>query len=291
MKKRINALLGQIVLFGALNGPAQALDVQPFDVLPAPSGTAAWTTSLYTAANRTTYFDGEEVGGNLRSSFVGQRLTYFFDILGQPAMVTGVIPYLDLRDGNIAGSALNDTSGMGDTTLAATYWLYSQQETRRHLNISAYVGIPTGEYEHGNSLNPGNNRAFYTLQLGGSYGLGSRWLVESALDVSFYHDNKDVGDAHSVLEQKPTYAAQLWVSYAATPTLSFSAGWGGSWGGDQKLNGISNGFDSDRQQVRAAVSMWVSPTLHVLGQINKDFAVNGGFEANPSFLLRFTKLF
>ncbi|MFK0206388.1 transporter [Agrobacterium sp. NPDC090283] len=291
MRKLKLALSGKFILFCGLAGTANALDIQPYDVLPAPPGTAAWTTYIFYGKSNTAYLNGDEVGGDLKTLSVSQRLTYYFDILGHPALITGIVPYVDLRDANLAGVPLNDTNGIGDTTLAFTYWLYSDTNTNRHLDITAYLGIPTGKYEPVDALNAGSNRTSYALQLNGAYGLGSDWLLEGSMDVSFYRDNTNSGGAGDVLEQDPTYSAQLWLSYAATPQLSFSAGWGGFWGGEQKLNGIANGFDSDRQQLRAAVSWWINPTLQVLGQVNRDFEVKGGFEADTSFLLRISKLF
>ncbi|MGN7712670.1 transporter [Agrobacterium radiobacter] len=291
MRKLQVALLGQLALFSSVVGEAHALDIQPYDVLPAPAGTAAWTTYINYGRSNTAYLDGNEVGGSLRSLSVSERLTYYFDVLGHPALITGIIPYVDLRDGELGGVPLNDTNGIGDTTLAFTYWLYTDPKANRHLDLTAYLGVPTGKYDSGDALNPGSNRTSYALQLNGAYGLGPQWLLEGSIDVSFYRDNTNSGGAGGILEQDPTYSAQLWLSYAATQKLSFSAGWGGSWGGEQKLNGVANGFDADRQQLRAAVSWWINPKLQVLGQINRDFEVKGGFEADTSFLLRISKLF
>lgn len=277
--------------FGLAADRSHAIDMQPYDVLTAPPGTAVWTQYFNFSKSNSAYLNGVEVGGSLQSFAISQRLTYYFDIPDQKALVTGIIPYVDLRDGSLAGVPLNETDGIGDTTLAFTYGIYNDIATRRNLDVIAYLGVPTGEYNGLNPLNPGANRTSYALQMSGSYGLGDKWLLEGAIDVSFYRDNKNADGNGGVLAQEPTYAAQAWLSYAVTPTLSLSGGWGGTWGGEQKLNGIATGFTSERQQIRGAVSYWVTPTWQLLGQINHDFDVDGGFQADTSYLLRVTKLF
>lgn len=280
-----------LILSSLATSPVQALDIQPYDVLPAPAGTAASTTYMTFSSANTAYIDGKEVGGSLQSSSISERLTYYFDLFDHRALITGIVPYVDLRDASLGGVPLNRTDGIGDTILAGTYWVYSDTKTNRNVNITAYLGIPTGRYDPFASLSISSNRPFYALQLNGSYGLGPSWLLEGSVDVSFYGDNTNADGFGGVLKQDTGYAAQLWLSYALAPTLSLSAGWGGYWGGTQTLNGIETGFNSERQQIRGAVSWWVTPKLQLLGQINHDFGVTGGFEADSSYLLRISVLF
>ncbi|MCL7999559.1 transporter [Brucella sp. 21LCYQ03] len=277
--------------FGLAADKSHAIDIQPYDVLTAPPGTAIWTQYFNFGKSNSAYLNGTEVGGSLQSFAIAQRLTYYFDTPGQKALITGIIPYVHLRDGSLSGVPLNETDGIGDTTLAFTYGLYNDTETKRNLDFIAYLGVPTGKYNGFNPLNPGANRTSYALQMSGSYGVGDNWLLEGAIDVSFYRDNKNADGNGSVLAQDPTYAAQAWLSYAVTPTLSLSGGWGTSWGGEQKLNGNASGFSSERQQIRGAISYWVTPTWQILGQVNHDFNVKGGFQADTSYLLRVSKLF
>ncbi|RZT94848.1 outer membrane putative beta-barrel porin/alpha-amylase [Advenella incenata] len=285
-------LIGPAFLFLSLAAPtADAIDVLPYDSLAAPAGTFAWTQYFAYSKSHDAFLHGKSVGGSLKAMSVSQRLTYFFDIFGQPALVTGVVPFVDLRDGNIAGAPLNESKGIGDTSVAFTYWLHSDNERKRVFNLSAYLFIPTGKYHPSDTMNPGTNRTSYAFQIAGAYGFGKKWLLEGIADATFHGDNTNADGFGSALKQDPTYSAQAWVSYAVTPKISFSAGWAGGWGGKQKVNGLINGFSSKRQQARGVVSWNVTPSLQILGQISRDFKVKGGFQADTSYVLRISKTF
>ncbi len=102
---------------------------------------------------------------------------------------------------------------------------------------------------------------------------------------------------HNTLSQDSTFSAYVWLSYDISSVLrthlpaNLSIGYAGTFGGIQKLDGISTGQKTGEQQIRFTYSQFVTPTWQFLISFNHDVTVSGQFKQDFGLLLRVTKLF
>lgn len=270
---------------------AWAVDTQPLDFIPLPPGSNGALLYLNYGHNDGVVIDGEETTGSLETFAITPRYVYFFDVGGYTADVNILLPYVSLNDGDLSGFKLDSASGVGDLSIVGTFWFLNDSDERKHAAIAAYLNVPTGEYEPGDALNTGSNRVSGSLQLGGTFGLSDRWTLDAVTDVTVYGDNNNSDGLGGKLSQDPTYTAQTWLTYHVNDRFNLSAGYGIYGGGKQFVNGDYNGFNSKKQQIRLSSSYFVTPTVQIMGQINHDFDVDGGFEQDYSALVRIFKMF
>ncbi len=270
---------------------SHAVDTQPFDYVPAPPGTTLGVFYGLYGHNRGVAMFGNAVQGTLDSYIGVARFAHYFEVGGLKAAANVLLPYGTLRNGMLGGARLNSPTGFGDPTLASALWLVDDPQARRHVAVTGYLSVPLGQYQASKTLNLGANRVGGTLQLGGITGLGESWSLEGVADVTVNSENRAPYVAGAVLKQSPTVTGQLWLSYQATPTLSFSSGYAVYGGGIKRLNGVNDGFNAKKQQVRLAAGLWAGPTLNLYGQVNHDFMVQGGFKQEVSALIRVAKVF
>ena len=271
--------------------PAGAVDMQPGDFIPAPAGTNGFLLYLPYGHYDSAHIKGQDLEGGFDAYSAMARYVYFFDVAGMRADVNLVMPYSSFTSGNLGPVPLNSVSGFGDLSAVAALWLVNDPIANRYLAIVGYLGIPIGPYDPFATMNTASGRWSSTAQIGGVYGLGANWSIDAIADITFYGDNTNSNGFGGTLSQDPTVTAQLWLSYQATKEIKLSVGYGFYTGGNQYFDGAYTGINSGRQQIRAAASLWVTPTFQVLGQINTDFATTGGFEQNVSSLIRLLQLF
>lgn len=79
-----------------------------------------------------------------------------------------------------------------------------------------YLYVPAGSYDAGRTLNVGENRWKFDLQLGGVQQLGNGFATQLSADAMWYGDNDDAtGIRTGRLKQDNTYQFQGWVSWDA----------------------------------------------------------------------------
>jgi hypothetical protein len=157
-----------------------------------------------------------------------------------------------------------------------------------------YLYVPAGSYDAGRTLNVGENRWKFDLQLGGVQQLGNGFATQLSADAMWYGDNDDAtGIRTGRLKQDNTYQFQGWVSWTppADSTWTVSAGYAKLWGGKQQIDGVENGQATRSDQVRLELSKFITPTVQVQGLLQRDINVDGGFKEDLHTTLRVMKLF
>lgn len=286
-------VVGLLALFSTIFGcgTASAADTQPGDFVPAPPGTSAALLYGIFGQNTGATISGQDLDASLQSLVVMPRLVHYFDVGGFTADVNVLLPMGSLWDGKLGNTWLPPNSGTGDLTFVGTLWLINQPKEERYLAVAGYLSVPTGGYDPLEPLNLGTNRFSWTFQVGAIYGLSEHWRIESVTDATFFGDNENANAAGATLSKDLAFSQQIWLTYKATQTLNLSVGYAYYGGGTETLAGVETGFNSEKQQVRAAASLWVTPTVQVLAQANHDFEVKGGFEQAFSGLLRVMTVF
>lgn len=276
---------------------AQAVDLDSLDLVPAPAGTDAFL-SYFTYAHRDTYkpVDGNYIKDDTRlNSMIGIfRYVHYMDVGGFTLAPQVLLPYGRLYDGKLAGTELSSTSGLGDPILTAPLWLVNNSTSGTTFAIVPYLYLPMGNYDAGETLNIGENRWKFDLQVGGTQRLGDNFIAQASFDTTWYGDNDDaVSRGNGTLSQDNSYQAQLWLSYIPPQekTWTFAVGYAKNWGGAQYLDGSANGAATRSQQVRLQTAKFVRPDLQVQWLVQRDISVDGGFQTDFSTTLRIMKLF
>lgn len=276
---------------------AQAVDLDSLDLVPAPAGTDAFI-SYFTYATRDSYkpVGGDYIKDGTRlDSLVGIfRYVHYMDVAGFTVAPQVLLPYGRLYDGKLAGAQLSSASGLGDPILTAPVWLVNNQPSGTTFAIVPYLYLPMGNYDAGETLNIGENRWKFDLQVGGTQRLGDNFIAQASFDTTWYGDNDDAASrGEGTLSQDNSYQAQLWLSYIPPQdkTWTFAAGYAKNWGGVQYLNGAANGAATRSQQVRLQMAKFVQPDLQVQWLVQRDTSVDGGFKTDFSTTVRIMKLF
>ena len=196
-------------------GPAHAVDLNSQDLIPAPAGTDA-VLGYFTYATRDSFTPTG--GGELKQetgldSFVSIfRYVHYMDVGGFTVAPQVLLPYGRLYNGSLNGVRLDSASGLGDPILAAPVWLVNNPSTT--FAIVPYLYLPAGSYDAGRTLNVGENRWKFDLQLGGVQQLGNGFATQLSTDVMWYGVNDDAsGIGTGRLKQDNTYQFQGWVTW------------------------------------------------------------------------------
>ncbi len=285
--------LGMALGLAALAGPARAIDLLPFDYVPAPAGTTA-LLGYYLYGDRGRFDSsgfGKVPNSGVETHIAAARLTHWNEIAGVPVAAQLILPWGDFRNGRIGGAALNEPTGFFDPTLTLAFWPLSQPEERRWIAVANYLSFPLGEYHPGDPLNTGENRWKNDLQVGFIQGLPGGFTLDLAADLIVYGDNDRAGTGRQTLTQKPSFEAYAWLAYNLDPGTWGAIGWAGAFGGRQELAGAPNGLKTEFQQVRAAFGAFVRPDLQVVASFGHDYHVEGGFGQDVAIQLRILKIF
>lgn len=274
--------------------PAKAIDLLPFDYIPAPPGTNV-LLGYYIYGTRSS-FDSTLTGRvdtntGLDTHIGAVRLTHYEQVFDHPAAIQLIVPFGAFYDGRINGFALNQPEGMFDPILTLAFWPIAQPKAQRWLTIGSYTTIPVGEYEPGRALNVGGNRWQHDLQVDFTQGLGHGLTLQLTGDWIHYGDNTRAGTGSQELKQNASFEAYAWLTYNFTESAWASVGYAGSFGGRQQIDGTSNGQTTEFHQVRVAYGQFVTPSLQFVGSLGRDVAASGGFQQDYVLTLRVLKLF
>jgi len=285
----------------------KAIDYQPFDFVPAAPGTVI-VMGYYEFATRNelnnTITGTAKNHTGLDSQIGIFRPLYYNEVFDHPYLIEFLLPFGGLYDGKINGNRLGDASGVSDPILSGTFWPISRPEQKTWFSISDWVSVPIGTYDKQRALNLGNNRWQNDVQLDLTQGLPSpleKVTFDVAGDWIRYGDNTDAGTGHQTLRQDDTYNVYTWISYdisdvtkRAVPSFgpaSLSVGYAGTFGGTQKLEGVSTGSKTEEHQIRFTYEQFVTPTWQASLSFNHDISVSGQFKQDFGLLFRLMKVF
>lgn len=271
--------------------------VYAIDLLPgeaqAPRAGINYLQLIYQQSERGDYYrDGRKsrTDARISASQFQMRLGRTFEIDGQPAFASVLIP-LDMRtEPKGALSNVGTVAGVGDLTAYLAYWPYANRETQTYFGTVAYVTAPTGAYDRYRALNPGGNRWSGDIQMGYQQTVWNRLIVMVAGDVFWYGKNKDYGQFSNTLEQKPIYSTQASLRYDLNSFYAIGASYFINAGGETSVNGIAN---SDRLLVRRyqLVGSVNCSFGRVILQYGGDLRTNNGYFENSRWLVRYIRPF
>jgi hypothetical protein len=284
--------------------PCRAIDYQPFDFVPATPGTII-LMGYYEYATRN-QLNNNITGTSknhtgLQSQIGIFRPLYYNQVLDHPYLLEFLLPFGVEYNGKINGFRLDDASGVSDPILSGTFWPLSRPDLKSWISISDWLSVPIGTYDKTRALNLGANRWQNDIQLDITQGVGEKFTFDVAADWIYYGNNPNAGTGHQTLSQDDTYNVYTWISYdisdvvrRAAPSLgngTISAGYAGTFGGFQRLDGVVTGSQTHEQQIRFTYQQFVAPTWQLNLSFSHDVSVSGQFKQNFGLLFRVAKIF
>ena len=125
-------------------------------------------------------------------------------------------PFGVLANARIDGEHFANSSGAGDTTLAASVWLMKDKAARRYLGLTLYLVVPDVAYDRRETINLGGNRMVYDPELAFHQGFNDRWSFDLSADLLAYGDNTNAGSAtRQTSSERPTVQLQYFLNCLA----------------------------------------------------------------------------
>jgi len=284
------AMLGTLVTLGVGNAAAAVNDVAPGDYFPLAKGTTTLAVYAYKRATSGPYVNGRKtLDGEVDMQILALRAGHFFELGGHPLSVIAVLPWAraEVAPATLAGMLGKEASGMGDLRLGATSWLMADREQGRYLGLSALVNVPTGDYDHRQVANIGENRSKLTLSLGWIQPLTKSLVFELTPEVAWYGDNDDyVGNTR--LTQRHSLALTSYLRYRATPNWQFHVGAQGNHGGATRINGVDQNNAPDNPRVMLGTTFNSDNRKHQwIVRLARDTRMQNGFKTDRELLVRY----
>jgi hypothetical protein len=278
------------VMAALLSGQAKALELEPEEFVTAPAGTTALLGyAIYSHHDKLVPVSGPALddGTSLDLKLGIARLAHYFDIGGTLALVEVLQPFGSLANAQINGRKLKASSGLGDTIVAAAVWPINDKDKQTYFGVTLYVTAPTGKYEKTAPINLGGNRFVYNPQIALSQGLGKRWSFDLTADLLLYGKNREAGAGGTQrLSQSNSVQMQAFLNHKWSNGINTSIGYQGLRGGKQRLDGVDNGTRTRFDEVRFVASKFVAPKFQLMGEVNRQFNVRGGFRQDVGLLIR-----
>lgn len=275
-----------------LSVQALAVDVNAGDYTALPPGTnvIAWYQQ-HSRADRFVPDGGQTLrrGTSLRSNISILRLIHFTEFAGMTVDPQILLPFGNVYDVELGGQALGSASGLADPIVGATFWLVNQPSagvSGRYFGITPLVYLPLGRYDRDKTLNLGENRYKFDLQLGWVEPLAGRASFELYADAVFYGDNDEAGTGRQTLEQDPTYQLQANLRYDFNPAQRVALGYSATAGGKQFLDGDYTGQKTEVRQWRLEFQQMLGAQTQLSAQLTHDSHVSGGFREDLGINLR-----
>ncbi|HCA6665195.1 TPA: transporter, partial [Pseudomonas aeruginosa] len=147
-------------------------------------------------------------------------------------------------------------------------------------------------YDTGQTLNIGENRWKAIFQFGGTYQLSQQLDAEGAVDATLFGKNKKFGASGAdTLQQKALYQLQGSLNWHQGPGTLLAAGLSHTFGGIQRVNGVSLENEITTTKATLTASTFVSPSLQVLVSVGRDLKVGNGFKESSRLNVRLLQVF
>ena len=272
--------------------PAQAVDVDAGDYTALPAGTNLALVYYQQATRDALYAFGKRVpiDAGLDSQVGILRGVHFTEIGGYIVDPQFLLPF-GRMEGRDDLSAMGSASGVGDLILAATVWLVNRPESGTYFGITPFLYLPTGEYDHDDALNLGENRWKFALQAGFITKLTDKISLDLVADVTAFGDNDKFGAGAVTMKQDAAYQAQGFLRYHLTPSLDLRAGVSHSFGGETRVAGVNQDDRLETTKANIGSAWFVTPSVQLMFNYGRDLSVRSGLREDNRFNLRLLTVF
>jgi len=183
-------------------------------------------------------------------------------------------------------------SGMGDVRLGAAFWFHKDDTLREYAAVSAFVSLPTGDYDSARTINPGENRTKIILSAGWMQQLGRQWVLDLIPEVAIFGDNTRY-QTNRRLSQDTAYAMTGVLRYKATPTLHWYGSAQLNRGGGTQVDGIQRAGGGAPENTRLSVGTILFGSNNNMLQLrySRDVQIENGYRNQGQVGIRWSTVF
>ena len=208
----------------------------------------------------------QDLNAKIESPILGIGQTFSLFGLTSQAYVT--LPYTWAQ---ATGLALGDErsttrSGLADMKFrlsvlllgapATTLTEFTKDPTKTIvLGLSLSIVAPTGQFFPDKIINIGTNRWSFKPELGLSYPVGKRTLIDLYTGIWLFTNNESFYPGSSVRSQNPLYVLQLDISYNVNPLMWAAIDVTYYIGGQSSINNVHNNDREDNVRVGATLNL------------------------------------
>ncbi|PVZ84059.1 transporter [Serratia sp. S1B] len=273
---------------------AYAVDVNAGDYTALPAGTDVAALYYQHGESDGYYVNGDKIDAKSHSDIGILRLIHFTKIGNITIDPQILLPFGTVYNTRVGGQHLNDARGIADPIIGATFWLINQPQagvSGRYVGLTPLIYLPVGQYNKHDSVNLGENRFKYDLQLGWVEPLYKNWSAEFYQDVIFYGNNDQAGNGSQTLKQHTSYQTQANLRYDFNPKQRVALGYSATYGGKQELDGVDQNTQTKTQQVRFEYQHMLNAKTQLSAQFTSDTQVESGFKKQLGANFRLLYLF
>lgn len=117
------------------------------------------------------------------------------------------------------------------------------------------------------------------------------WALDLVGDVVFYTNNDNYGTNSDTLKQDTSFETQVMGRYMPNATTSVGLGIGHNWGGETKINNVSQDNSTETTNIRFAISKFMTPKDQFVVQLGRDLSVENGLKEDFRLNLRYLRIF
>lgn len=289
------AAAGLAACLAALPAAAAVNDVLPTDYVALPGGIT--NLSVYALHQRLAgpWRNGQPASnGELDVNLFALRLSRPFPVGEHGQYALAPVLVLPWADGESSGALPavfgKRASGQGDLRVGLSFWHHIDRANREYSAVSAFVSLPTGDYNSSQILNAGENRTRLVLSGGWLRQLGKHWVTDIVPEVAFYGDNRAYL-GNRVLSQNVSYALTGWLRYRITPTLQWMGGAQVNRGGASYTNGTLSTGAPNNTRLSTGLLLFTAEQQQWILRYSRDVATDNGFRLENEFTLRYSVSF
>jgi hypothetical protein len=235
------------------------------------------------------------------------RYVRTFDLDGYTVGAQAVVPIVSFLGGTeVGGQHLSTNSGFAQPLLGVFAFPINDDANGRSVATGAWVFPPISSANKNYNVNPSENLTTYEFEAGFHQVLlgdpkGSNLALEAWDELYLYSNNTSwaFGPFPATYREQPTDEVRVYLPYVLNPAtgLTVAPGFFQSFGGKQTyevpaLRGAieDSGNRTNISELRFTASMFLSPTVQVMGIGEYDVAGHGGF-LSRSIEFRIAKFF
>lgn len=207
-----------------------------------------------------------DLKAKIESPIIG--IGHTFSLFGLTSQAYVTLPYAWTQATGLAiGNDRSTTrSGLADMKFrvsvllfgapAATLNEFTKNPSRTTiLGMSLSVTAPIGQYFPDKLINIGTNRWSFKPELGLSYPVGKRLLIDLYAGIWFFTNNKSFYPGSSIRSQNPLTVLQLDISYNVNPLMWAAIDVTYYIGGQSAINNVKNNDREDNVRVGATLNL------------------------------------
>ena len=282
-------------MLGLASGVAGAAEIatDPGDYAALPAGVDLGIVYGQHTERDAYYVSGDKLPGRFRldTDIALLRWVHFTNIGGFVADPQVIIPFGTVRLKTPFGPLGKTTaSGVGDPLVGGTLWLLNNVEAKRWFGVSAFASVPVGSYDDDKGpVNVGENRWKGIFHAGYVTALPADFMLDVIAEYAVYGENDDFLGLER--KQDPSYGLQTHLRYMISPTTHVALSYYRDYGGETKLNGVSQDDRMNNGRWLATFATFVAPTVQLQAQYGQATSVENGAKEANRFNLRVVKVF